>query len=161
MDTQCEQLVTDFERGRVSRRQLIVKLMAAGATLAAGAGTSDAAALVPIPRMPESTFKAKGLNHIALTVTDLERSRVFYEKHLGMTVSRSDEDSCFMTCGRDWIALFKGRAARMHHYCYSIADYQADTAVERLKRAGLEPKRRGQRVYFDDPDGLEVQVASP
>ena len=33
-------------------------------------------------------------------------------------------------------------------------------AVARLKAAGLAPRRNGNRVYFDDPDGLEVQVTA-
>ena len=56
------------------------------------------------------------------------------------------------------LALFKGEKPGLYHYCYSIAD-PAD-AVARLKAAGLAPKRRGDRVYFDDPDGIECQVAS-
>ena len=42
-----------------------------------------------------------------------------------------------------------------------VAAYTADSAVKRLETAGLKPKRRSNRVYFDDPDGLEVQVAAP
>ena len=32
--------------------------------------------------------------------------------------------------------------------------------VDTLTAAGLAPRRRGDRVYFDDPDGIEVQVAA-
>ena len=55
--------------------------------------------------------------------------------------------------------LFKGEKPGLHHYCYSIANYDPADAVARLKAAGLAPKRRGGRVYFDDPDGIECQVA--
>ena len=40
-----------------------------------------------------------------------------------------------------------------------LANYDPADAVARLKTAGLAPKRRGGRVYFDDPDGIECQVA--
>jgi hypothetical protein len=29
-----------------------------------------------------------------------------------------------------------------------------------LKEQGLSPRRTEHRLYFDDPDGLEVQIAS-
>jgi hypothetical protein len=30
--------------------------------------------------------------------------------------------------------------------------------VEKLKAVGLKPRREDNRVYFPDPDGIEVQV---
>ena len=32
-------------------------------------------------------------------------------------------------------------------------------AARRLQAAGLTPKPWGGRMYFDDPDGIEVQVS--
>lgn len=37
--------------------------------------------------------------------------------------------------------------------------YDADRAEERLKASGLKPRREGNRVYFPDLDGIQVQVA--
>ena len=159
------EIVHAFEQGQLSRRQLIVGLMASGAALASVPGLANAAQRPgpqPTPSPPESTFKALDLNHIALTVTDVPRSRVFYEQHLGMTArGRIGQQSCFLNCGRDWIALFRGPKAGLHHYCYSIPDYDPEDAMKRLEKAGLKPRRREDRVYFDDPDGLEVQVGAP
>ena len=171
MEAQLTQLVNDFEHGRLSRRQLITRLMAAGAAVAGVQGICHSAQLgaapgtSPLsadPPVATPTFKALDLNHIALAVTDVARSRKFYETHLGMTL-RSDggEQTCFLNCGKDWVALFKAKEPRMHHYCYSIEGYTADSAVKSLEAAGLKPRRRSNRVYFDDPDGLEVQVAAP
>ncbi len=61
----------------------------------------------------------------------------------------------------DFLALFRADKPAMDHYCYTIKGYTAGDAVKRLESAGLEPRRRGNRVYFDDPDGLEVQVSAP
>ena len=47
----------------------------------------------------------------------------------------------------------------MHHYCYTVDGYEAGQAVKTLRAAGLEPERQEDRVYFDDPDGLTVQVS--
>ena len=95
-------------------------------------------------------------------MTDLDRARTFYERHLGLEVARQGSNSCFLRCTEhDFVALFKGEKPAMNHYCYAIERYEPADAVKRLKAAGLAPDRRGNRVYFKDPDGLEVQVAAP
>ena len=63
-------LLESYERGKVSRRQLIQGL----AAIAASAHTVPAFG---------STFRRVALNHIAIRVTNVQRSRDFYQKHLG------------------------------------------------------------------------------
>ena len=91
----------------------------------------------------------------------MARSRDFYIKHLGLEVIRDGgEDNCFLGSGGDFfLTLFRGERPGLNHYCYAIKDYDADRAEEKLKAAGLKPRREGNRVYFHDPDGIEVQVA--
>jgi catechol 2,3-dioxygenase-like lactoylglutathione lyase family enzyme len=109
---------------------------------------------------PGATFQAVDLNHIALNVTDVKRSRQWYEKHLGLKVTREDgERACFLTTGKGWLALFKGPRPGLNHYCYSVDAYDPAEVVAKLNAAKLTPKRRENRVYFDDPDGLECQLA--
>jgi catechol 2,3-dioxygenase-like lactoylglutathione lyase family enzyme len=48
----------------------------------------------------------------------------------------------------------------MHHYCYSIPDYDQQAAARKLRAAHLEPTLEGNRIYFRDPDGLTVQLAA-
>lgn len=151
-----DKLVEDFERGALTRRQLASRLLGLGAAMAVGntavqARESEASA--------ESTFTATGLDHVALDVADLGRSRDFYIKHLGLEVVRESRTSCFLgRDGRFFLALFRSDQAGMNHYCYVIPNYDPDEAVRALQAEGLEPRRRSNRVYFDDPDGLEVQV---
>ncbi|MHC4948085.1 MAG: VOC family protein, partial [Planctomycetota bacterium] len=104
MHIPIERLVGDYERGRLSRRQLITHL--AGLTaLAAATGRAGAAEDDPVA---DPTFAATDLNHIALRVTDLDRSQAFYAKHLGLRVSSRGETSCFMQCReRNFLAMFK------------------------------------------------------
>ena len=143
-----------LEARRIGRREAVARLAAIVAGLAGGAALAKDAAPAA------GTFQAVGLNHIALRVTDLSRSRDFYERHLGLRVTHQDDASCFMSCGPDhFVALFKASEARLDHYCYTIEGYDAGRAVESLAAAGLTSRRQGNRVYFDDPDGLEVQVA--
>jgi len=143
-----------YDGGRVSRRTLILQLTG---LLGVAAGVRAA------QDTPTSTFTATDVNHIALRVTDVSRSRKFYQEHLGLTL-RSDNspNSVFMNVGKhDFLALFRADKPAMDHYCYTIKGYTAPDAVKRLEAANLDPRRRGNRVYFDDPDGLEVQVSAP
>jgi catechol 2,3-dioxygenase-like lactoylglutathione lyase family enzyme len=160
MQIQIVKMINDFERGRLSRRQLIAHLTAMfaaslGATIAFADQQPRPAAANQADSAP--TFDATDLNHIALSVTDVRRSEKWYQKHLGL---RPTGQEGFLTTGKGWLALFQGEKPGLDHYCYSIANYDPADAVARLKAAGLTPRREGGRVYFDDPDGIECQVAS-
>lgn len=154
--------VTDFVASRITRRELIARLTALGAAAAGAARMAHAApqnGAAPVAAGP--TFNARSLDHIALTVADIPRSRAWYERHLGLRVTSESRTACFMNCenNRDFLALFKGEPAGLHHYSYAIENYSQADAADRLRAAGLTPKLRGQRIYFDDPDGIEVQVS--
>jgi catechol 2,3-dioxygenase-like lactoylglutathione lyase family enzyme len=151
----AERLVDDFERGVLSRRQLVSRLMGLGATLAVMQDSASA------QQAEGGTFQAHGLDHVALNVRNVPRSRDFYIKHLGLKVIRDGgEDNCFLGSGGDFfLTLFRGDQPGLNHYCYAIKGYSADEAEKRLKAAGLKPQREGNRVYFPDADGIKVQVA--
>lgn len=154
MSKEISQLVEAYESGRLTRRQLVSHLSAL-LSLFAGAGATAAAA------PPENLFRAKGLNHIALRVKNIERSRDFYKDLLGLKVVREDPGgSCFLTFGNGFLALFRGDQAQMDHYCYAVEEYSQRTAAEKLKAAGIEPRLQADRIYFNDPDGLTIQLSA-
>ena len=142
-------MLEEYERGNVSRRHLIQSL----AALALIAPPSPAA---------ESTFKGVGLNHIAIRVTDIRRSREFYQKQLGLPLIRESETSCFLKVGDEFLTLFKNEHAALDHYCVAIENFRPDAVMSELNRQGLNPRRSTDtdRIYFPDPDGLEVQLSS-
>ncbi len=146
-----------FLAGELSRRQLITRLMAMGAAVAGVGGAAKAGQ--PAEGVAEPTFKALSVDHIALNVTDVARSRDWYVKHLGLRVSSQDRSSAFLYADKDFVALFRADKPGLHHYSFGIANYNQQDAAERLRKAGLTPKLRGTRIYFDDPDGIEVQVS--
>ena len=144
-----------FEDGRIDRRELLSKmLLAVGAT--AGVGTTRSAVAT---EADSPTFPCKGLNHLALNVTDVARSRDWYCKHLGLEVLREGSQNCFLKTGDDFLALFKSSKPGMNHFCFTWPGKTADEAVRRIQAAGMQPRREENRVYFPDPDGLTVQVA--
>ena len=174
MLNEIEHMIEAFERGMLTRRQLVARM---GTVIAAIAGlqrvavASQPAAVTTQkthrltdgvkPKPKAATFEALALNHVALKVTDVARSRDFYKRHLGLGVrSESGDRMCFMNCGKNFVALFRDKKPGLDHYCYTIRDYQPSIAVERLRAVGLSPRRTENRVYFNDPDGITVQVAA-
>ncbi len=155
MDSFINSMVDQYDRGRLSRRQLITTLTGFAAVAGVGADAVSA------QDTDTSTFQATALNHIALSVTDVGRSRDFYVKHLGLRVTRDGSRNCFLNVGPNFLALFRARQAGLAHYCYTIKGYTADSAAETLQAAGFKTRRAENRVYFDDPDGLEVQLSAP
>ena len=135
-----------YEQGRLSRRQLVT-----GLTTLVAASTGHAEA---------STFQGVEVNHVALNVTDVKRSRDFYQNHLGLPVVNESDRNCFLGLGNNFLALFQNANPGMNHYCLAIKDYDAAAVVARLDVAGLRPRRTQDRVYFKDPDGLTVQLSS-
>lgn len=150
MESAISKLVQRYERGKITRRELITGL------------TMLAAAVRPTSAAPPSTFKGLGYNHLALDVTDIARSRDFYMKHLGVNVLSQSAGDCFLGLGPDFLALFKREKASMDHFCVAIENFNVDAVTEELKRQGLNPDHPSgsQRVYFHDPDGLMVQLSS-
>ncbi|MBM3814003.1 MAG: VOC family protein [Acidimicrobiia bacterium] len=140
-----DRMLDEYDSGRIRRRDLV-----AGLAALAGAAPATAA----------STFRGVEINHIALRVTDVVRSRDFYQKHLGMPVVSESANNCFLGLGKNFLALFKGDRAGMDHYCIAIDGYKVEQVTEELKRQGLNPRRTADRVYFPDPDGLTVQLSA-
>ena len=151
MHNEIERAVLDYESGTMTRRQLVGRLTAL--TLAATVGGSTANA------QAAGTFRANGINHIALNTPDIALSRDFYVKHLGMKVSRESASNCFLTCDQNFLALFRSTKAGLNHYCFSIDDYNVAKAEETLQSEQLNPRREGNRIYFEDPHGITVQLS--
>jgi catechol 2,3-dioxygenase-like lactoylglutathione lyase family enzyme len=176
----ASKIVEDFECGQISRRQLVARLMGLGAAVAtsgrlafgqeagattpnaqpAGQGSEQQRPSDAPPPAVEPTFQATGLNHIAIDVVDMARSRDFYIKHLGLRVIRGDDNAMFLGQGRDFfLTLFRRERAGLNHYSYTMPRMEPDAAFERLADAGLRPRREGGRIYFPDPDGITVQIS--
>ena len=161
MEQAISQLVHEYETGKVTRRQLVSGLGALAAFLGGAGRIFETQPALGAESKASSTFEATELNHIALRTADVARSRDWYVKHLGLKVSREGDNNCFLTCGNNFLALFRGEEAKMDHYCYSVKGYDVRDAERKLKAEGIEPTvREGNRIYFEDPDGLTVQLAA-
>ena len=153
---QIERMLEDFQKGRLTRRDAATRLVALAGVFAGFAGSARG------NQAPASTLKAVELNHIALAVTDVSRSRDFYVQHLGLEVARESSNSCFLTCGNQFVAMFRSGEAGLDHYCYAIDGFDRGAVAEKLREQNVNLQTGGgPGVTFHDPDGLEVQLVAP
>jgi catechol 2,3-dioxygenase-like lactoylglutathione lyase family enzyme len=163
MQDSVENLVTLFENGTLNRQQLIQGLLAAMAPISMVADAPADTSTLP-------TFRGRALNHVTLSVADVERSQEFYYRLLGGTIScRSIEtdkgprvESATLGLPECFIALFKLGAPRVHHFCVGVENFSIDAALEKLKSDFPESKPimyRGEELYFRDPDGILGQIS--
>ena len=169
MTAEIERLVCCFERGAMSRRELIAGL----GTLCAAPGAAARAVMtgsVPQPGRA-APIPVSGIDHIALRVSDLPRSIAFYRDHLGGRIRSQSSNSTFLDVGSQWVALF-GRGAVSTGYNVtqpgldhiSFHSPQHRSLAERtgvLRDHDLDPvsPAGSNRVYFRDPDGIILQLS--
>src|SRR5690349_3741462 len=97
MESLIAQLLTDFENGRMSRRQLIQSLaLAAAAAAAPGSAAAQGAQAkaASIPQAFEPTgWKTVWLDHISYAVSDYRRSTAFYRDLMGWKIKNDNGTS--------------------------------------------------------------------
>lgn len=124
----------------------------------------------------------RGLRHLALRVTNLPRSRLFYERLLDMRVVwEPDDDNVYLSSGCDNLALHQIPAAERSSYqparhqfldhvgvvldnpeaVNRMYQHVAET-VESLGGALAKPPKKHRdgsySFYFSDPDGIMIQA---
>lgn len=124
----------------------------------------------------------RGLRHLALRVTNLSRSRQFYEQLLGFqAVWEPDLENVYFSSGTDNLALHQISKSEMESYdrtTTQLLDHMgvildSPQAVDRLYqhiapqieamggRIAKEPKQHrdgSYSFYFADPDGNAIQA---
>lgn len=122
----------------------------------------------------------KGINHIAIIVSDMDVSKEFYINKLGFKVideiDRPERQSkiCYLDAGNIIIELFTfpnspNRLSRpeslgLRHIAFETDDF--DGTLEKLKNLDIEVEhirtdaRTGKRLTFiKDPDDLPIEVS--
>ncbi len=159
MEQIISSLLQDFERGKLSRRQLIHTL-----AVTATAGVS-APSLAAEPRKLQAVW----INHYAYQTADYARTRDFYADLLGMKVSGDDGTQCTLSFGNTVMKARKsnlpGNKPFIGHVCYTVENWNEDAVEAELKRRGLNPRTDmgggSKSFHIADPDGYDVELTSP
>lgn len=152
MESMIDDLVHRFERGVLTRRQLIQGL----ATLvgATGASRVDAA--------QAGSLQGTGIDHVSILVADLQRSASFYQRVFGMTPVSEDKPNQILRLGtkRTIVSLrHENTSGLIDHFAISVENFNREAVTERLKQHGLTPQQNVQfGFHVKDPDGVVVQV---
>ena len=167
MSAAIEQLVKRYEGGGMTRRDLVLALSAlVMARPAGGAAVQQGPAPIQVSTM----------NHVTLSVSDVQRSVEFYQRVLGLPLvttqgTERDWDAPAVPVlgignGPQFIALSRGDRPHINHYCLGMEGFDAAEIVARLAEHGIEARVRmradsdppAEELIFNDPDGIPVQI---
>jgi catechol 2,3-dioxygenase-like lactoylglutathione lyase family enzyme len=157
MDAIITELVNQFERGGLTRRQLIQGL----AALVAAGGIS------PPSAAQNSGLKATTIDHASVLVSDLQRSAEFYKRIFGLTPVSEDKANRILRLGAggtgvdSTIVSLRQQNPRglIDHFAISVEQFNRDAVTEVLKQNGLTPDQNIEfGFHVKDPDGAVVQI---
>jgi catechol 2,3-dioxygenase-like lactoylglutathione lyase family enzyme len=145
-------LLERFDKGTLSRRDLVHGL----GVLAAASGSTAAQAQTSTP------FVSKGIDHISIQVTDLERSIEFYQTIFGLTIINQDVENSIVRMGRDRIIVSlhaKAPTGIVDHYAIAIENFDREAVTRALAEHGYEAQENlDYGFYVRDPEGIPVQM---
>ena len=152
METVISDLVKQFEKGALSRRQLVQSLVAVAAAGAAG---------VAAP-LQETPFKSSRIDHISVQVTDLQRSIAFYQKVFGLSIIGEDKPNEIVRMGTTKVLVslhHKQPTGIVDHFAIAIDGFQQEAVTNALKQQGLKAEQNlDYGFYVRDPEGIPVQI---
>jgi catechol 2,3-dioxygenase-like lactoylglutathione lyase family enzyme len=150
MESIISDLVTRFEKGSLSRRELVhgLAMLAASATAATAQEDLD--------------FKSANIDHVSIQVADLQRSIDFYQKMFGFSVVSDSQPLGIVRLGTDRTLVSLNRqspAGIVDHFAIGIPRFSKEAAARYLAQHGansLDDPYAG--LHVKDPDGINVQI---
>ena len=153
MEAIVDKMLSDFERGALSRRQLVATMAGLAAVAAA-------------PAQAAPSLKAITLNHVTVRVPNLQKTSKFYQQFFGMKLAQQSETIHILSVGDQFFGLEqKPEPAALDHFDFGLDGWNAAAMRAKVKAAGLKltTGARGddESFKFNDPDGFVIQVNAP
>ena len=182
MSSEIDRIFDAYEKGRITRREVILAV-ASFAALGGGA----ACATSPEPDLSQYvTRRERGdgrahLNHVNLRVEDVERSYAFYHRFFGLGITTTPTYNA-LDCGGgtfislqtqadieletfrtspeavEWARTPNESAGMIEHFCLEVDDLDLEGMKAELSEAGHETVEISGNLLTSDPDGVLVQV---
>ena len=154
METAVAGLLTRFEQGAMSRRDLIQALSVLALSVAA----------VPAAAQRATGLKATGIGHLGLLCSDVNRSTAFYVNALGLTLVSEDKPKGIARVGNKGtlISLRQAQpAGTVDHFALSIDGFNKEAVTKSLEQNGFMPREDADSgFHVKDPDGANVQLTA-
>ena len=115
------------------------------------------------------------IDHLNITVADIDRSIEFYQRVLGMRSERMGEGRAALLFGQQKIHLDLAGATAMSgekrmpaHICF-VTDAPIEEIAAHVERCGVPIRMQGPRagaigtiqsVYIDDPDNHSIEIST-
>jgi glyoxylase I family protein len=151
MESIISDLVSRFEKGSLSRRELV-----SGLAMLAASGTAAAA-------QESLDFKEANIDHVSIHVADLQRSVDFYQKMFGFTVVSQDQPAGIIRLGNTkvLVSLNHGSPPGMiDHFSIGVPRFTRESATRYLMQRGAAPLEGDYAgLHIKDPDGVNVQIS--
>jgi len=155
MRHQLDALVTAYDNGTLSRRQLLQALALVATPAAPGAQTG-----------PAGVMKPRMLHHVNLQVSDVVKSEAFYRRLFALPPSRvvqgPDNHGFDLPGGGLFILQKSANPGRIDHFCLGVEQFDADRLRTAARAAGFERVQgtAADNFFVTDPDGVRVQVSA-
>lgn len=156
MQPLISELVNRYERGGLSRRDLIQ-----GLAMLVAASAVPAATQTP-PAAPANPLPTSGIDHVSVRVSDMERSAAFYQSLFGLKPLSEDQPHRILRLG-DQRVIISLRQDTPHgqidHFGVGVPSFDKAAVTRMLEQRGLTPQEDWEYgFYVRDPDGVPVQM---
>lgn len=161
-------LLTQYEDGSLSRRELLGALALLVSTAGAGnaAASTFALATADTQAPPKPVGAVRSMNHVSIFVPDVKKSVQFYQDLFGMPLLTNQDPGINLSAGAGFLGIYPSQggaiAGSINHLCFGMENFDAEAVLKQLLERGLKGniRLRGEtkELYFTDPDRIRVQL---